>query len=136
MLNIYLNIQYSFSLYINNIFFLNCLLYISFIFCLIIIIWKTECKKRLLEILLSDNLNLLSIICQSPLANETGSTLPKSILKLLMAYRSEDIEIFIVKLLSYKARMYRKYLKYKIYYIYNFISKLFFFFFIKLHNKI
>ena len=111
MLNIYLNIQYSFSLYINNIFFLNCLLYISFIFCLIIIIWKTECKKRLLEILLSDNLNLLSIICQSPLANETGSTLPKSILKLLMAYRSEDIEIFIVKLLSYKARMYRKYLK-------------------------
>jgi len=129
LLNIYLNIQYSFSLYINNIFFLNCLLYISFIFCLIIIIWKTECKKRLLEILLSDNLNLLSIICQSPLANETGSTLPKSILKLLMAYRSEDIEIFIVKLLSYKARMYRKYLKYKIYYIYNFISKLFFFFY-------
>jgi hypothetical protein len=67
---------------------------------------KTECKKRLLEILLSNNLNLLVLICQSPLISETGSTLHKSILKLLMAYQSEEVESFIVRLLSYKARMF------------------------------
>jgi len=68
---------------------------------------KTECKKRLVEILLSNNLNLLVIICQSPLLNESHSNLPKSILKLLMAYRENLIETFIIRLLSYKAKMYR-----------------------------
>jgi len=63
----------------------------------------------LLEILLSNNLNLLVLICQSPLISETGSTLHKSILKLLMAYQSEEVESFIVRLLSYKARMFRMY---------------------------
>jgi len=67
---------------------------------------KAECKKRILEILLSNNLNLLVMICQSPLICETGSSLHKSILKLLMAYHPKDIESFIERLLSYKARMY------------------------------
>jgi len=67
---------------------------------------KSECKKRLIEVLLSNNLNLLVLICQSPLLNESNSTLPKSILKLLMAYQENEIETFIIRLLSYKARMY------------------------------
>ena len=63
--------------------------------------------------MLSNNLNLLVLICQSPLLNESNSSLPKSILKLLMAYQENEIETFIIRLLSYKARMYRTYFEWE-----------------------